>query len=69
MNGDDRLEPGFKVLHEKRMRGFDQPVIVVSAAANADNDVKVRRLGAEALFAKPVCSSALIETIDELMQR
>lgn len=63
------LADGFELIERVRAeRRFDKmPILVVSADTEAATPERVKRLGADAFFAKPYSSLALRQTMEQLL--
>jgi DNA-binding NtrC family response regulator len=59
---------GMATLAEMRMRGFGQPVIVVTAAAGVDTVVKAMQGGAQDFFVKPASPERIIVGVRNALQ-
>lgn len=60
---------GFELIERVRRaeRGARVPIIVVSGDTSPDTPERVRRLGADAYFAKPYSPAAVRETLERLL--
>ena len=58
---------GLELLEVLRQEGSSLPAIVFTGRGDANLQEQVQRAGALALFAKPVDTDALVETIDAIL--
>ena len=58
---------GIEVCRHLRSRGFDGPIVVISARSNADDRAAAQRAGADRFLAKPFALAELVSTLDSLI--
>ena len=60
--------PGIEVLKDMRARGFDMPVIVLTATGGVDTVVKAMQAGAQDFFIKPASPERIVISIQNALQ-
>ncbi len=60
--------PGVEVLKDMRARGFEMPVIVLTATGGVDTVVKAMQAGAQDFFIKPASPERIIVSIQNALQ-
>jgi len=60
--------PGIEVLKDMRARGFDMPVIVLTASGGVDTVVKAMQAGAQDFFIKPASPERIVISIQNALQ-
>jgi len=59
---------GFDTLKELRLRGFSQPVVVLTATGGVDTVVKAMQAGAQDFFVKPASPERIMVSIRNVLQ-
>ena len=62
-------KPGLQVLHELRARGFERPVLVLTAQDAVDAKVQTLRAGADDYVTKPFAFEELLARVEALSRR
>jgi two-component system response regulator MprA len=57
---------GVEVCRHLRRRGFDGPIVVISARSNVDDRAAAQRAGADRFLAKPFALAELVSTLGSL---
>src|SRR5579864_9363747 len=62
-------KPGLQVLHTRRARGFERPVLVLTAQDAVDAKVQTLRAGADDYVTKPFAFEELLARVEALSRR
>ncbi len=62
-------KPGAQVLHDLRARGFDRPVLILTAQDAIDSKVETLRAGADDYVTKPFAFEELLARVEALSRR
>jgi DNA-binding response OmpR family regulator len=62
-------KPGLEVLHSLRARGFERPILVLTAQDAVDAKVKTLRAGADDYVTKPFAFEELLARVEALARR
>ena len=62
-------KPGIQVLHSLRARGFERPVLVLTAQDAVDSKVQTLRAGADDYVTKPFAFEELLARVEALARR
>src|SRR5438874_11799549 len=60
---------GAQVLHDLRARGFDRPVLILTAQDAVDSKVETLRMGADDYVTKPFAFEELLARVEALGRR